>query len=262
MKVNVYLSGNPVHDRVLTSFYQGIPASCKSQLRPVDEPTSCDIAVVFGIRKEGVPISYPRGRVIRWQEEEGKPYIVLETGYVNRGDGPDHHYAAGFNGLNGRADFRNKGMPADRWEKLGVTLKPWRKDGDYSIVCGQVPWDAAVQHHNHVQWVHDTCAAYSREGPVRFRPHPKAPHVYGTVKAEVSTRPLLNDIMDALRVVTFNSNSAVEALIEGRYATAQDKGSMIWGFNGDLEQWASDLAYTQWTLQEMAEGLAWSHLFR
>jgi hypothetical protein len=261
LKVNVYLSGNPVHDAVLTAFYQGIPASCRSQLRPVDEPTNCDLAVVFGIRKEGVPISYPRGRVIRWQEEEGKPYIVLETGYVKRGDGPEDYYAAGFNGLNGRADFRNKGMPADRWEKLGLELKPWRLCEGYYLVCGQVPWDAAVQHHNHVAWVQKMCRELSKVGEVVFRPHPKAGDVYGAVPATVSTRPLLNDLLEAGLVVTFNSNVGVDATIEGVSATCDDEGSMIWKY-GDREQWAANLAYTQWTQQEMAEGLAWSHLFR
>jgi len=30
----------------------------------------------------------------------------------------------------------------------------------------------------------------------------------------------------------------------------------------DRAQWACDLAYCQWQPQEMAEGMAWRHLFR
>jgi hypothetical protein len=28
------------------------------------------------------------------------------------------------------------------------------------------------------------------------------------------------------------------------------------------EQWLNDLAYTQWTLEELKSGEAWKHLFR
>jgi hypothetical protein len=53
-----------------------------------------------------------------------------------------------------------------------------------------------------------------------------------------------------------------------------DPGSMAWDvtehdlsriefpIKPDRDQWAANLAYTQWTMDEMARGWAWAHLFR
>jgi hypothetical protein len=74
--------------------------------------------------------------------------------------------------------------------------------------------------------------------------------------------------------VTFNSNSGVEALIDGVPAFCADVGSMIYKIGNrslisidvpnrpEREQWLADLAYCQWTLPEMESGEAWAHLSR
>jgi hypothetical protein len=280
MKIHVYLSGNPVHDRVLTAFYQGVDLTSGNtvQLLDVHKPLPCDLAVVFGIRKEKVPLSYPRGEIIRRQREAGKPVVVLETGYIKRGDGPEDYYAAGLNGLNGRADFRNKGRATDRWNKLGVPLTPWSQHGIHILVCGQVPWDASVQHHDHIGWIRQTIAKINAltSRHIVFRPHPMARGVnYGPLHGcSISTQPIEEDLKGCHTVVTFNSNAAVDAVIAGIPAIAMDPGSMAWDVTEhdltfvelpkrcDRDQWAADLAYTQWNLDEMSRGWAWSHLFR
>jgi hypothetical protein len=282
VNVNIYLSGsNPVHDKVLRAFYAGVPVNhgLTAELRDVNRPLPSDIAVVFGIRKEKVPISYPRGEIIKRQMAAKRPVVVLETGYVKRGDGDDHYYAAGLNGLNGRADFRNRNMPGDRWAKLGVALQPWRTQGEHIVVCGQVPWDASVQHHDHMGWIRQTISRLSGYTGRRviFRPHPLARNLnYGPLIGadEISAKPLGEDLQGAHAVVTFNSNTGVDAVIAGVPIFTIDRGSMAWEVSDhdlseiekpnlyDREQWAHNLAYTQWTMAEMAGGWAWSHLFR
>lgn len=271
--MRVYLSGNPVHDWVLEAFHAGV--DCHAELVRGFAWKPADVAVVFGVRKERVPLSWPRGKVIAQQRKAGLPVIILETGYINRGDGENHHYAAGWNGLNGRADFRNHGSRRDRWDFLGVDLAAWRDGGERVVVCGQVPWDASVQHHDHIGWCQSICAKLSRAGhEVAFRPHPFGARVdYGT-RVQLSMRPLCDDFEDARCVVTFNSNAAVEAAIAGVPVFAFDEGSMAWPIANktldaidnparpDRAQWAYDLAYTQWTPAEMARGEAWRHLTR
>jgi hypothetical protein len=270
--VRVYLSGDPVHDRVLKAFYEGISVGKKLIENFQYEPSK--IAVIFGVHKSKIRRSWPRGKIFRQQREKNLDVIVLETGYINRGDGLNHHYAAGFNGLNGRADFRNKNMGPERWEVLGVQLRPYSR-GEKVILCAQVPWDASVEMHKHEDWVLEvsTKLRYMTHRPVVFRPHPlaKLPPIKGL---EYSTRPLAEDLPSAHCVVTFNSNSAVEAMIHGKPVFAFDEGSMCWGIANknlrDLEepqcpnrqQWARDLAFAQWTPQEMKEGLTWQHLTR
>jgi hypothetical protein len=272
--VRVYLSGNPVHDRVLEAFYEGCPEEKKIIKNWRYEPA--DIAVVFGIYKSKVPQSFSRGRIIQQQRDNKLDVIVLETGYVNRGDGENHHYAAGFNGLNGRGDFKNRGMDDGRWKLLNTPLKPYSR-GSKVLLCGQVPWDASIDvtGTDLVKWLKKTASFIKKitNRDIVFRPHPLAdlPSIPG---CEHSRRPFLEDLKDAHCVVTFNSNSGVEALIEGKPVFAFDEGSMVWNICNksllnieepvypDRKQWANDLAYSQWTPQEMKEGLAWRHLLR
>lgn len=270
--VNVYLSGNPVHDRVLEAFYEGIP----TQKKLIDgwkyEPS--DIAVIFGVYKSRVPVSFPRGEIFRQQRSKNKDVIVLETGYINRGDGLTHHYAAGFNGLNGRADFRNRGMPDDRLKLLNVELKPWRRDGKHILLCGQVPWDASVDMcQDYPGWLQFIAGQlrYHSKREVRFRPHPLG-NVGPLEGCTYSTVPIAEDFKDCWAVVTFNSNSSIEALMEGIPIFTFDVGAMAKDITNhwiqDIErpsmhareQFFADLAYCQWTPEEMKSGAAWKHL--
>src|SRR5437899_521382 len=254
-----------VHDTVLLAFYDGCPAEKKLVTDWHYEPS--DIAVVFGVYKSKVPISYPRGLIIAEQRARKLDVVVLETGYINRGDEDFNHYAAGFNGLNGRADFRNAYSPNDRAVLLPVVLWPWRVSGEHVLLCGQVPWDASVDHINFNQWLEVTRKTLkdSTDRPVRFRPHPQI------AKPDMS---LEEDLEDCWAVVTFNSNTAVEAAIRGVPVFAEDAGSMAYPISSkdvskidspdmpERAQWLNDLAYTQWTPQEFREGEAWRHLFR
>jgi hypothetical protein len=85
---------------------------------------------------------------------------------------------------------------------------------------------------------------------------------------------LEEDLKNAHCVVTWNSNSAVEAAIYGKPVFAFDEGSMVWEIANkslldldtpkypDRKQWANNLAYCQWTLEEIRNGDAWRHLSR
>ena len=271
--VNVYFSGDPVHDRVLKAFYDGCPVEKKA--KSVFEYEPSDVAVIFGVHKSKVPKSFPRGEVFRQQRTKNLDVIVLETGYINRGDGENHHYAAGFNGLNGRADFRNRGMSDDRVKKLGVNLKPWRKDGNHVLLCGQVPWDASVEMcHDYPGWLEHTAwqIKYQTKREIRFRPHPLAdlPPIRGCTHSKVTIQ---EDLKDCWAVVTYNSNSSVEAVLEGIPAFTFDAGAMAKDVSSQWlqelerpymparEAWLNDLAYTQWTPEEMRSGETWRHLF-
>lgn len=268
--IHVYLSGDPVHDRVLKAFYDGCPF--EKRLLDVKQYLPSEVAVVFGVYKSAVAFSQYRGRIIDAQRAGKKQVVVLETGYLRRGDGPQDYYAAGLGGLNGRADFRNQQSPCDRWEALGIDLKPWGA-GEAILLAAQVPWDASVEMVDYTGWLFGTVARIKAmtTRPILFRPHPKArlPRIEGLGYSEGPIR-----WEDIHAVVTYSSNLAVEGIIEGVPAIVDDPGAMSCAVANrhlgalenpvrpDRRQWAYDLAYTQWTPQEMAEGLAWAHLFR
>lgn len=266
-------SNNAEHWKVLEAFMTGVrkhgePATMHS----VNKYEDSDVAVVFGVGKKDVPCSHARGEIIKRQHDEGHPVIIVEKGYVKR----DVYYACGWNGLNNRAQFRNHNMPGDRWAELGITLKPWRRSGSTILVCGQVPSDASVQNTDIIKWCAETVRTLVREIPgkqIIFRPHPLArartPDMLG---AKTSARTLQEDLADAACVVTYNSNTGVDAVLEGIPVYVADKGAMAYDVaskeltsafmphEDTVRQWAYDLAYTQWTLAEMREGKPWAHL--
>lgn len=273
MQVAFHLSYNESENEVIWHLAAGCPFAYS--FVPYGEVELSDLAVVFGVYKKHVPMSYARGAVIEAQRKAGKDVLIIETGYINRGAGLEHHYALGLNGLNGRADFRNSGMPRDRADLLGVELKPWKEGGDYVLLCGQVPWDASVDFTDHVAWLYESVKQIRghTKRHIVFRPHPlaKLPQIDG---CGYSLGPLRDALVHAWCCVTFNSNTGVDAALAGVPVFAFDKGSMAWPvaasdlydietpIRADRQQWLSDLAYAQWTPAEMAAGLPWEHLFR
>ena len=274
MKVRVFEPWyNKGHRTLLRAFAEGIPGAEVCDVRQYQE---CDDAVIFDMVKDAYEPTQTKAEIIR-RHRGG--LLVVEMGYVNRGAGG--YYSIGWNGINGGADFRNADMPGDRWRGLGVDLKPSRIPGanTYVVVCGQVPWDVSVQNFAHIKWCRETVEWFlERNVRVCLRPHPKVVNRgvgHGVDAGLISRRDLEVDLMNALSFVTFNSNCGVDAVIDGVPTVAVDRGSMVYGLahrtiedyqqiiaDQRRQQWAHNLAYCQWTINEMRAGLPWRHLSR
>lgn len=198
----------------------------------------------------------------------GRQVLVMERGYIG-----DRFLwtSLGWNGLNARAVMpciNDNTRFSQHHEKL---MQPWCVGGDYILLIGQVPGDAALGGRNLSNWYLDTARALESHygAPVLFRPHPRAnPGAYprGLTHA---TGSLAEALARARVVVTYNSNTAVEAVLAGKPTLALDKGSMAWDvtghsmgihFMGDRQVWASQLAWKQWLPHEIEDGSALAHL--
>jgi len=220
-----------------------------------------DLAVIWGVR-------FPE--IIQGQKAHGGDYLVLERGYFR-----DRmtYFGLGFNGLNGHAEFHAEGSPPDRWEKHGVEVKPWKTDGRYILLMGQVSGDQSVRHLHISDWYKEVIEKVKSltDMPIFFRPHPKARQQETGLNCDGYERDALDEAFgQAYCAVTYNSNSSVDAVLNGIPAIAMDRGSMAWDmarheisleqFMPDRMQWLYDLAYKQWLLEEIADGEAWEHL--
>jgi hypothetical protein len=140
-------------------------------------------------------------------------------------------------------------------------MQPWRVGQGYALLIGQVYGDAAVRNINFEAWVRDRTAELQSLGwDVKFRPHPLARR---------SRASLAQDLAGAGMCVTYNSTSGVEAVLAGVPTVTLDEGAMAWDVSShslhDLacparETWAHNLAWTNWTLDEIAAGIPWEHL--
>lgn len=230
----------------------------------ITPPSRIDMVVLWGVRNI---------RVIAAQRRVGRNICILERGYV--GDRFIWTSVSFGGGLNGRGEFRGvRSDPARFLKHHKALLKPWRPAGGYALLIGQVPNDMSLAP---VQgrldgWYREAASVLAAMGhEVRFRQHPgsvkrgrveiipDAPAIGGTLEEALSGAGL---------VVTFNSNTAVESVLAGIPTVTIDPGSMAWPVTAhaldaaparpDRERWAAELAWKQWTLDELASGECWA----
>ena len=278
MKIVLYSTGNNVHKIAEKSFCEGLRVhGIKAKIKSIkDRPVDCDLAVFWGLKDRTNAIQIH-------QKKNKKDFLVLERGFMNV---RNHYVSCGFNGLNGRADFVNKNSSPDRWDKyFSHLMKDWKLGGEYILVAGQVPGDASMKHlpggiPNYTKIVEKLKKYTSR--PIVFRPHPKTSvprwkSRYKNVapkKIKSTHATLQDDLENAYCVVTFNSNICVDATLEGIPTIVLDRGAMTWDISRHLleevestikiyrDQWAYNIAYAQWTHEEVKSGDAWEYLKR
>lgn len=235
-----------------------------------EEPKiKCDLAVFWSYR----PI-----KIMEQQRANRADFLVMERGYI--GD-RKQWTSLGFNGLNGRADFQlNGSMPGDRWHRYfgDDWLRPWKENGRHILLIGQVVGDASVKNINFRQWLIGMVILIQHYYPgveIRYRPHPivleRSPDSVKPIEGTIlSTRSLTEDLKDAGCAVTYNSNTGVDAILAGVPTVAVDPGSMVYHLamhnineqpiRPDRTQWAYNMAYCQWSSEEIQNGDAWEHL--
>ena len=197
----------------------------------------------------------------------GGEVCILECGYI--GDRLEWASASLGGGLNGRGRFGQPRDDGERFENIWGDLTPWKDPGGYALICGQIPGDMSVKGVNLGAVYRDAAEQCRSMGfePV-FRPHP-----LGVRPPPPGVDVLEGDLETALSgaafVVSWNSNSGVDAALAGVPVVALDQGSMAWEiashhvappWRPDRRQWAHALAWKQWTIDEMASGLTWDVL--
>lgn len=239
----------------------------KLEICSFPEHLVCDVAVCWNHRNK---------KLFDLQKRSGGHYLVMERGFI--GD-RTRWTSIGYDGLNGRADFVVKGMPGDRFKRhFSRLMQPWKQGGRYVLVNAQCQGDASVTPYvNFKKWAFKTvekCHARFPGKEVIWRPHPvevERACAYDVPGARTSTgKTLAEDMAGACAVITFNSNSGVDAAMAGVPTFALDEGSMarpVAAHNLDDDpirpnrrHWAWDLAYKQWTMEDLTAGVPWSYL--
>ena len=236
---------------------------------------SADVNVIWSVLFNG----RMAGNKAVWEQQ--KPTIVLEVGGINRGT----TWKVGLNGINRDAYFGPSGNSSDRVRLLGLQVKPWKYDGEYILVCGQ--HDKSLQWKDMPSmstWVHDTITFIraQTDRPIIFRPHPRCPltaieHDFKGVKRQDPKQ--IKDTYDDFDMqfnniwatVSWSSNPGIHSIINGVPAftgpsslafdvAEQDLRNIENPLYGDRTQWLNDYAHTEWTIQEISQGIPIKHL--
>lgn len=220
-----------------------------------------------------------------WQRNlaQSKPTVVLEVGGIRRGE----TWKVGLNGINRDAYFGSMGNSSDRSDLLQLSLKPWRDNGEYILICGQhdksLQWSKMPKMSN---WVMSTIEEIQKHSsrPIIFRPHPRCPlehiereyrNVYrqNPVKISGTYDDFDIDYSNIWATVSHSSNPGSHSIIQGVPAFVSPS-SLAYDVANDLDflhdierplmsdrtQWLNDYAYTEWTVEEISQGLPLKHL--
>ena len=210
-----------------------------------------------------------------------KPVIVLEVGGINRGT----TWKVGLNGINRDAYFGPNNNNSDRYRLLGLSLKPWRDNGEYILICGQhdksLQWQGMPRMSNWVMNTIDEIQTYT-DMPIVFRPHPRCPlpdieRQYKNVYRD-QPQKLLNTYDDynlsfskVHAVVSWSSNPGPLAILAGIPVFSGPSSLAYDVSNTDFKniehprrpnrkQWLNDYAHTEYTLDEISQGLPLKNL--
>jgi hypothetical protein len=212
---------------------------------------------------------------------QSKPTIVLEVGGIKRGT----TWKVGLNGINRDAYFGPSGNNSTRADELRLKVKPWRYDGTYILIAGQ--HDKSLQWQNMPrmsQWVMDTIENIQAhtDRPIIFRPHPRCrlesierqyKNVYRQEPVHLSGTYDDFDMKfnDIYCTVSWTSNPGIHSVIEGVPAYTSTS-SLAWDVSiksltninnlpqPDRQQWLNDYAHTEWTVEEISQGIPLKHL--
>jgi hypothetical protein len=254
---------------------QGHQFEVARALRQAMKAVGDDCEIVRGVT---CPEHLPRGvdAVVVWGWRRGRSYhaaglpvLVMERAYL---EDRFAWFSLGWNGLNGRATFPDVDDGGRRFEQhFGHLMKPWRARDGFALIMGQVPSDTAVMHIRFQEWAQNVAVELQNLGHrPAFRCHPKAPglRLPGVPTLVDSSIELALD--RAAFAVTFNSNSGVDAVLNGVPTVTVDRGAMAWDVTShdlrspvvmpDRSAWSMRTAFAQWRLEEIADGTAWAYV--
>ena len=280
MKISIYTKFGPINSKkVFEAFIESLKKAGDEV--QINEDKNSDVAVIWSVLWQGRMLGYQN----IWNEcqNKNKPIVVLEVGGIKRNE----TFKVGINGVNREADFANQNVDSDRWKKFNIELKPWTHAGEEIIICGQ--------HHNSHQWRNNPrmykwfeqqiteIRKYS-DRPIVVRPHPRNHVNIDTTKFKnVNVIPPIKNqntyddtnfieiLKNAWAVVNYSSNPAMQSVFNGvpvfvsEASLSYDVGnSSLADINNpkmpDRQNWASSLAYTEWTTEEIKQGLPWERI--
>jgi len=243
----------------------------------LDSLYHADVAVIWSVLFQGR--MQPNKKVWDNFRLHKKPVIVLEVGSLFR----QHTWRMGINGINKEAYFGPSGNSDYRANKLMIKSKPWRinKDG-HILICTQSYISEQWKNYPPIEEWLDSVITHIRNQTDRkivIRPHPRFPVRLKGDYSDVYFQPpqhVKNDVWDleldnVYAVVNATSSPGVQSVLEGvpafvgEESMASPVANAIYGSYEspsmpDRTQWINDLAYSEWTLDEIKTGMPLSRI--
>lgn len=211
---------------------------------------------------------------------QGKNVLILEVGNFLRGK----FWRISFNNINRYGIFANEvDLDHDRPKKMGIELKDFQKNRKPEILI-------ATQHNKSLQWkgqstISDYCNALIQkirlytQRKIVIRPHPRCQFSLNRSDVQIEIPKKIPNTYDDFDirynfhcVINFNSGPAINAAISG-IPIICDASSLAYPVSdtienieniqlGDRTDWLTQLSHTEWSLDEIRQGIPFTKLFK
>lgn len=249
----------------------------------VEHDLNADAYVIWSVLWNGR--MQPNQEIWQTAKRLGKPVIVLEVGGLIRGT----TWRIGLNHINANGYFGNdKNLENGRSKKLGIFLKEWRTTGKNIVICGQhtksEQWRAQPAPE---KWLHALVENIKNftDRKIIFRPHPRDfdwCQKIGKIAAEIHIPQKIAgtyddfdhhaDFSSAHCVVNLSGNTGILAAISG-IPVFSSPDSLAYSISTknfekiedperpDRSQWLEKICHTEWTIEELEQGIPLSRIF-
>ena len=265
------------------SVFEAFEHSLRNAGHIIDEDSMhSDVAVIWSVLFNGRMTG--NKPIYEYYTRTGRNVIVLEVGGIKRGT----TWKVGLNGINRNAYFGDyMGHDSSRSNLLKLKVKPWRTEGKYILICGQhnksLQWKNMPSMSNWFLNTYDEIRKHT-DRPIIFRPHPRCrlehierglKHVYRQEPRQISGTYDDYDMgfNNVWATISYSSNPGIHSIINGvpafvsNHSLAYDVANDI-DFLHNIEQpimpdrteWLNNYAYTEWTVEEIAQGLPLNRL--
>jgi hypothetical protein len=235
-----------------------------------------DIGVIWSVLWQGR--MRPNKAIYESFRKINKPIIIIEVGNLKRGI----TWRICLNHINGLGKFGNEtDLNQQRPQLLNVSLQPVKghRKGEILIACqhsASLQWEAQPSVE---EWVRQTISQIKKYSTRKIvvRPHPRSPIREKFVDAVIELPRKIENSYDDFNidynyhcVINHNSGPAVQSAINGT-PTICDSSSLAFPVSEkwenlenpqlpDREEWFLKLCHTEWTVEEIAQGIPISRL--
>jgi len=184
-------------------------------------------------------------------------------------------------------NYCDNGVGPEHWQRLqknyGITLKPWRKTGNYILICTQRNGGWSMKGEDVLSWTKKIVMRirHNTNRPIVVRAHPGDGKSYRYTNdiaklpgVTLSTNEsFIDDLRHAWCTVVKNSSPSVGSVMQGVPVFVDDPidcqagpvANTVWEnienpTYHDREEWLWKICASHWDIPELLDGTCWSHM--
>lgn len=236
-----------------------------------------DVAVIWSMLWNGRMSN--NKNVWHYYRSRNKPVVILEVGALDRGN----LWRIAVNSIDNTGFYGKKGNNSNRRNRLGIKISK-KSQGEHILICTQNPLSHLWRNQPNIdEWVRKTVTEIRlyTDRHIILRPHPRfrgiscnlnqfknvTLHTPRKLENTYDSYDFDHELNNAYAVINWNSNPAIIAALSGVPVFVGENSLALPVSNIDLskinepqvfdrDQWANDLAYSEWSIDEIEKGLA------